>query len=409
MVSARKNFPEQNSKCIDFEIQLQEALSQSESRPAQQLTYRCFAILETMIKSKCFGPYTDVVRRIAAELDTSIYSPDLTFGATDSRALLERVPYFVHVHRIQAELFEEISKREKLEGDVEELSSNLKTAEDLVFSLRKENEELSTRASELDERSKYMQELVTQNRDKGKETQADYKTNIHHLTNHIEVLNQKIERIGAERDKLKEFKANHDALKRAFLDLQRQSGRASVVRENGFPDAESSMKAAAQRQAARTDLEEAVVLERQLVLLENSRITEFEHAITAVTPEGAERLQEVFLIEMRGLEEELRYIRQHIDTLVARQQAQGAGNKVEDPRPKKILVNMDSHIDLSATLGDEIATDTRARANANDFSRGIPGLSGAGADSARGHQGNSKVDGEWGEGAGGSAHMLSGE
>ena len=312
------------SHAVQYEVALNETLCLAEDRggatvPAPSVIAKCCSILDEMEQGGAFGAYNTVVSQVkklvrrprhpnsplrysasdwcrTSQLYRAIFSNDQV--TTDASGQLQKVAYATLLAAQQtdmSQLQEDLTDREEqLKQCVDSLAASRSKALQLAEQLSREQQQVQAAGAkyvELEERCTALQQGAAEQQEKHRHMMASMNSDLVKEKNLVAAARH-------EAEHLRHYVDNHEANRKAFLDMQMYR-RSAGKREEDEPD----------------DLHDALTLENQIVLLLNMRIEEFEESILGVTEETTDRLRARFVQEMAVMHEELSSIRRHIAQL----------------------------------------------------------------------------------------------
>eukprot|EP01048_Picozoa_sp_COSAG05_P016880 COSAG05_NODE_2231_length_3360_cov_1.943882_2_plen_657_part_00 len=217
---------------------------------------------------------------------------------TDSSGQLQKVAYATVLAAQQTDMSQlraDLADREEqLKQCVDSLSVARGKVQDLTQQLSQQQKDVHAAAAKyakLEEKCDMIRDSAAEQQENHRHMMASMNSDLVKQTNQVAAARQEAER-------LRRYVDNHEANRKAFLDMQMYR-RTAGKREEDEPD----------------DLHDALTLENQIVLLLNMRIAEFEESIMEVTEETTDRLRARFVQEMAVMHEELFSIRRHIAQL----------------------------------------------------------------------------------------------
>eukprot|EP01052_Picozoa_sp_SAG31_P037055 SAG31_NODE_4718_length_3010_cov_2.593267_2_plen_714_part_00 len=287
------------SRVLQHEVAINELVAQASARgeelPTAAVIAKCASVLDELHAAKAFGPYQRLMSTIKSLLYRALFSDEVT-TAPDGQ--LAKVAFAVKVQEQQKQLLQLQEDLKYQKSCFRDVDKDLESGREEMKRLSDELEHTRKELTESQDSCQHLEQQVVTLKAKLAEQVDEDSGNIRHMAREIEASKQAVVDAKAAADDMKRYVESQESRRKAFADMQ-HNRRLTV------DDTDAKMD----------DLQQALVIENQVVLLLNLRIEEFERGILGASVKTTDRLRELFLQEMLVIHEELAAIRRHISQL----------------------------------------------------------------------------------------------
>ncbi|XP_071503416.1 uncharacterized protein [Diadema antillarum] len=277
------------SPATTFEVRLNEIRQQNIKNPSSDRAFAIFEVFDEVLPQ--LGIFRKVLKMVRDETFEAVYSHQYTGSqeehtdynpatnvvtdrGVDSKVFIQRIPYFSLVQRVYDSRHEEAEQlREEirvLEKRISDKTMQFNEAVTLIGSLREEISELQATVEDRDDTIIDRDETIASKEEEISTLKEEFFTEKTNLEFQKKELSEEVKKLKSEVEYLSHYKKGYDALEEAFI------FRPGEDKFTHAPKKSKKSALATRKNHLLTDYEAAKKIEKQLLLVRNQTIEEFD-------------------------------------------------------------------------------------------------------------------------------------